>query len=77
MLSESVINNLNSIVGRDNVLTSKEERICYAYDATNHFFLPDAVVFPACAKEVSDILMLANAEHFYVTPRGAGTEPQF
>ena len=73
MLTESVIINLNSIAGRDNVLTSKEDRICYAYDATNQMFLPDAVVFPANVKEVSDILRLANAERFYVTPRGAGT----
>src|SRR3989304_2989994 len=73
MLSEQVIRSLKDIAGRDDVLTSKEERLCYAYDATNQIFLPDAVVFPSNSEEVSKILRLANAERYYVTPRGAGT----
>src|SRR4030066_137321 len=73
MLSESVIRNLQGIAGSDNVLTSKEDRLCYAYDATNQIFLPDAVVFPSNAEDVSKVLKLANTERFYVTPRGAGT----
>lgn len=73
MLSESVIRSLKGIAGSDNVLTSKEDRLCYAYDATNQIFLPDAVVFPSNAEEISKVLKLANNERFYVTPRGAGT----
>ena len=73
MLSESVIRNLQGIAGSDNVLTSKEDRLCYAYDATNQIFLPDAVVFPSNVEDVSKVLKLANTERFYVTPRGAGT----
>ncbi len=73
MLSEPVIKSLKDIAGSDDVLTSKEERLCYAYDATNELFLPDAVVFPSNSEEVSKILRLANAERFYVTPRGAGS----
>src|SRR4030066_1409673 len=73
MLSESVIRSLQGIAGIDNVLTSKEDRLCYAYDATNQIFLPDAVVFPSNSEKVSRVLRLANDERFYVTPRGAGT----
>src|SRR3989337_985137 len=73
MLSEPVIRSLKDIAGRDDVLTSKEERLCYAYDATNRLFLPDAVVFPSNSEEVSKILRLANAERYYVTLRGAGS----
>jgi len=73
MLSESVIRSLQGIAGIDNVLTSKEDRLCYAYDATNQIFLPDAVVFPSNVEDVSKVLKLANTERFYVTPRGAGT----
>ncbi|MEK6712863.1 MAG: FAD-linked oxidase C-terminal domain-containing protein [Nitrospirota bacterium] len=73
MLSESVIRSLKGIAGSDNVLTSKEDRLCYAYDATNQIFLPDAVVFPSNVEEISKVLKLANSERFYVTPRGAGT----
>ena len=73
MLSELVIRSLQVIAGSDNVLTSKEDRLCYAYDATNQIFLPEAVVFPSNAEDVSKVLKLANTERFYVTPRGAGT----
>lgn len=73
MLSESVIRSLRGIAGSDNILTSKEDRLCYAYDATNQIFLPDAVVFPSNVEDVSKVLKLANTERFYVTPRGAGT----
>ncbi|MEE9590970.1 MAG: FAD-linked oxidase C-terminal domain-containing protein [Thermodesulfobacteriota bacterium] len=55
------------------MLTSKEERICYSYDATNQQFIPDAVLFPQSAEEISHVLKLANSENFPVTPRGAGS----
>lgn len=73
MLSISSLKSLQDITGIDDVLTSKEDRLCYAYDATNQLFLPDVVVFPSNAEEVSRIVRLANAEGFYVIPRGAGT----
>ncbi len=67
------IEKLTSIVGRGNILTDKEERICYAYDATNQLHLPGAVLFPASATEISRIMTLANRQGFPVTPRGAGS----
>ncbi|MCC7201736.1 MAG: FAD-binding protein [Nitrospirae bacterium] len=73
MLSKSAIKDLKGISGNDNVLTTKEDRLCYAYDATNQLFLPDAVVFPSNTEEVSKIIRLANPEKFCVIPRGAGT----
>jgi glycolate oxidase len=73
MLSSNIVKELQSIVGGDNILTSKEERICYSYDATNQQLLPDAVLFPKNAEEISRVLRLANSEHFPVTPRGAGS----
>src|SRR6185369_1582035 len=45
----------------------------YGYDATQMEFLPDAVVHPASAEEVSAVLRLANREGFAVFPRGAGS----
>ncbi|MFQ5585388.1 MAG: FAD-binding oxidoreductase [Thermodesulfobacteriota bacterium] len=73
MISDSTIRKLTDVVGRENILTSKEERLCYAYDATNQQFLPDAVLFPRSAGEISEVMRLANSEGFPVIPRGAGS----
>ena len=73
MLSEQIINELNSIVGKDNVFTSKADRICYSYDATQQSFLPDVVVHPGSTDEISRVMKLANRELIPVFPRGAGS----
>lgn len=73
MLKTKVIHHLSNIVGSENILTSAEDLVCYSYDAVNRKFLPDAVVFPADAGEVSEILKLANQKQFPVIPRGAGS----
>lgn len=73
MLSPTVINRLWEIVGRENVLLSPEELVCYSYDATRHRHLPEAVVRPGTAQEVVAIVRLANEERIPITPRGAGT----
>jgi len=72
-LSPSILSKLASIVGAEFVLTSNEDRICYAYDGQRVEYLPDAVVRPADAEEISRIMILANDEHFPVVPRGGGT----
>ncbi|MDD2582960.1 MAG: glycolate oxidase subunit GlcD, partial [Desulfuromonadaceae bacterium] len=53
MLEANLITELTSIVGSDNITTAKHDMICYGYDATQMEFLPDAVVHPANAEEVS------------------------
>ena len=73
MIPNNVISELKAIVGPNHVLTSPEDRWCYAFDATDLARLPDLVVFPGSAAEVSRILLLANEHRFPVTPRGAGT----
>jgi len=73
MLDSSVIQGLTAIVGADNILTEKQDLICYGYDATQMEFLPDAVVHPANPAEVSAVLTLANQKGFPVFPRGAGS----
>jgi len=73
MLSKNIITEMINIVGKENISTDREDLICYSYDATNQKFLPDAVVFPKGAEEISIILKLANKEVFPVIPRGAGS----
>jgi len=60
-------------VGSENILTEKQDLLCYSYDATQMEFMPDAVVHPANADEVSAVLKLANRIGFPVFPRGAGS----
>ena len=64
---------LEDIVGKENVLTSKEDLICYSYDAQLKESLPDAVVVPEDAYQISEILKFANREGIPVVPRGSGT----
>ncbi|MEK7828791.1 MAG: FAD-binding protein, partial [Deltaproteobacteria bacterium] len=73
MLSKNIITEMINIVGKENISTDREDIICYSYDATNQKFLPDAVIFPKGAEEISLILKLANKEVFPVIPRGAGS----
>ena len=72
-MRESIFKELAAIVGSEHILTSPEERWCYAYDATDRAAMPEAVVFPGSAAEVAAIVRLANAHRFAVVPRGAGT----
>lgn len=73
MLKPHIIKELRAIVGRENVAVDRQDLVCYGYDATQMEFLPDAVVFPATAGEISGILVLANRERIPVFPRGAGS----
>ena len=73
MISNTVKNEITRIVGDENASFSREELVCYSYDATNKLSLPDAVVFPSTPEEISLILKMANSEGFPVIPRGAGT----
>ena len=68
-----IIDEIEQIAGKGNVLASLEDRRCYSYDARTDGVIPDLVVFPSSAQEVSQILILANNHLFPVIPRGQGT----
>ena len=72
-MKQETIDKLKKIVGDENLTTEQEQLICYSYDATGREFLPSAVIFPASAKEISEIMKLACAEGFPVIARGAGS----
>jgi len=74
MLEKKFITQLRKIVGKDAVLTSKEDLNAYSYDGTTTWaHAPDVVVLPATTEQVSQILKLADENKIPVTPRGAGT----
>jgi len=70
-LNKKMLGQLRTITGK--VLTAEADRQCYAYDATNMQYLPDAIIFPENEKQVSQTLKLANDAEFPVIPRGAGS----
>lgn len=62
-----------AIVGPANVSCSLVDRITHSFDASQQQFLPDLVVHPGCADEISQIVRLANTEQIPILPRGAGS----
>jgi glycolate oxidase len=68
------ISQLKAIVGAEHVYVDQESLHHYGHDETEDFlFLPDVVVKPKNAEEISKILVLCNQFKVPVTPRGAGT----
>lgn len=72
-LMNSSFRKLQNIAGKAHCSNKKEDLACYAYDATARSYLPDAVLFPRNAEEISAILILANKDGFFVIPRGSGS----
>ena len=68
------IDQFKKIVGEGYVFIDDESLNNYAHDETeNLHFLPDIVIKPRSANEISDIMRLCNEHKIPVTPRGAGT----
>ena len=68
------IKQFKTIVGDANVYMDEESLNHYAHDETeNLHFLPDIVLKPRSAKEISAIMIICNEYKIPVTPRGAGT----
>src|SRR5688572_626579 len=69
-----LIERLQTIVGRDAVLSAPSELFVYECDAyTVEKSRPDVVVFPTSAEQVSAIVKLCNELDVPFLPRGAGT----
>ncbi|MFQ5825788.1 MAG: FAD-binding oxidoreductase [Dehalococcoidia bacterium] len=67
------IQQLQALVGGENVLASPEDLVCYGYDATWLEGSPGAIVCPTSAKMVSQVMAWADQRRVVVVPRGAGT----
>ncbi len=72
-MDAATIEEIRAICGPENVRASLEERRCYAYDGRTEGAVPDLVAFPSSAREVSEVLKLANSRLFPVIPRGQGS----
>jgi glycolate oxidase len=68
------LDNFKTIVGDKYVFIDEEVLQHYAHDETEDLhFLPDVVIKPGTAEEISAILKICNEYKIPVTPRGAGT----
>ena len=68
-----IVRQLKETLGQDRVLDSLVDRMPYAYDATWGEVLPEAVVLPLAAAEVSATLKIAQRERIPVVARGAAS----
>ncbi len=73
-MDANIIAGLQQIVGKEAVLTAREDLNGYSYDGTTVWsHMPDVVVLPTTTEQVSRIMKLASETKTPVTPRGAGT----
>ena len=72
-ISNSLINDLSKIVGNQYVIWRPEDLLVYEYDGSIDKAMPQAVVLPSTAEEVSEIVRTANRHGAYIVARGAGT----
>jgi glycolate oxidase len=74
MLTNTVKQQIISIVTAANFDDSKVGRLVYSYDATPNFqSMPDGVVSPRNKEEVSQIVRICNENKVPIVPRGSGT----
>jgi glycolate oxidase len=70
----SLVTDFEKIVGHENIIMDEAKRYDYSHDETEDYsFLPDVVLKPGTAYEISAILRLCNEHSIPVTPRGGGT----
>ncbi|MCH4187203.1 MAG: FAD-binding oxidoreductase [Megasphaera sp.] len=75
-VSTEMLEKLKAIVGTKNVQTDPDLMQPYSHDEVTdpaYHHMPEAVVFAETAEQVAAVVRLANAGHFPVVPRGAGT----
>src|ERR1017187_8385506 len=73
-ITSTIIQQFNNCIGEKYVSFDKESLDNYSHDETEDLsFLPEVVLKPRTANEISEILKICNKESIPATPRGAGT----
>ncbi len=68
------IESFKKIVGTEYIFVDEENLHKYSHDETEHLhYLPEVVIKPRTAEEISEIFKICNQNKIPVTPRGAGT----
>jgi len=75
-VTDVIIKELQTIIGEKYVLTDADKMDKYSHDEVTdpkYVKMPEVVLLPASAQEISQVIKLANREHIPIVPRGAGT----
>jgi len=74
-LNEEIVKELESILGSKNVILDEEKMENYSHDETpeEYAHMPEVVITPTTAQQISEVMKLANKHLIPVTPRGAGS----
>ncbi|PZP51189.1 MAG: FAD-binding oxidoreductase [Pseudopedobacter saltans] len=74
IITSEILNQLTQIVGDKNILTDSDSLNKYGRDETEKLlFLPQVVLRPGSADEISQIMRICNENQIPVTPRAGGT----
>ena len=72
-MDQSIIDQIEKVVGKEGYSTEPAVLYTYGFDASIFHNTPDIVVQPTTTEQVSEIMKIAYANKIPVTPRGAGT----
>ncbi len=73
-ISLELLQHFKQIVGEQYVFADEENLRNYGHDETEHLlYLPEIILKPRTAEEISAIMIVCNKNKIPVTPRGAGT----
>jgi len=77
MITDEIKKKIRKIVGVENAIDSKDECFGYSYDSSfvpmSEDNIPDLVVIPNTAEEISAVMVIANEYGIPVTPRGTAS----
>ncbi|MDQ0860972.1 FAD-binding oxidoreductase [Bacillus sp. V2I10] len=72
-MKQEIIDEIKKIIPHDQVFLDLAERHSYSFDASFGQYLPEIVIQPASAQEISQLVKLANEYLIPVYPRGSAT----
>src|ERR1700721_4066074 len=72
-MQPQLIRAMIALLGPQAVLSAPEDLMLYEYDGSVELGSPRCIVFPVTARDVSEIVRLANRYETPIVGRGAGT----
>lgn len=74
-ITKDILEELIEILGDKNVIVDEEKMENYSHDETSEEYahMPEVVITPKSAEQISKVMKLANKHLVPVTPRGAGS----